>query len=325
MGQHCCCVSEGTAEEEGGLLRNRSFDQLQYMRSRSHSSICNRCMRATKGVIEEATDSKGRIFHAACLKCGHCSRSLKGEQAFIVDKITESGLPSALDPRVVYCKRHAQPRDRGGGGGGGGAADTAVVKGREAGRSHTLSVVRGDQTVQQIQDEIGHKIGLRMPTCAGCGGAFDDASEVLKMIGMEKYHPDCGPGMRGPGRAAAVVPRSPRDVAHAAPAQIVLRVHLCNTRKRHRYTGSVTKASTTAAADDASAAAGEGSGVVKGVSLHTFYLVKQRVRTSKGAAAPATATYAAEDTRTARASKRPVAVLRGTPDCNVYNNESAAL
>ena len=156
------------------------------MRQRSHSSICARCLRATKGVCEEATDSKGRVFHESCLKCGRCNRSLKGEQAFLVSKVGKSGLPSALGQQV-YCKQHANPRDRG-------ESDTTVVKGREAGRSHVHSIVRGDSTVEEIQDEIGHKIAMRLPTCGGCGGTFDDPDDVLKHIGMVKFHPDCGPG-----------------------------------------------------------------------------------------------------------------------------------
>ena len=84
--------------------------------------------------------------------------------------------------------------------------------------------------------------------------------------------------MAGPDRKAAVHPKSPQEVARAAPSQIVLRVHLHDLEAGRRP--------------------------------HTFYLVKdgspfQDVSVSgRGFDAPASVTYTAEDTRSAKATKR---------------------
>jgi len=170
---------------------------------------------------------------------------------------------------AVYCVRHATKRDR----------DKSLhkaAKGREAGLTHRRSIVRGEATVKEIQGEIGHKIAMRPPTCAGCGGAFDKAGEPpLKIIGMLKYHHDCGPGVKGPGREAAVVPKSPQAVARAAPAQLVLRIHLADPAAQRRP--------------------------------YTFFFVKRAglaLDGGKGFAAAATVLYRAEATRTCKPQKR---------------------
>ena len=189
------------------------------------------------GRFDEARDSKGRVFHKACLKCAHCRKALVGEvvtlelpvgatghasaqqltqdvlafytqhklkdkartapelvRSFVKDnrgdvpaarraldaalkKTYFTGLPLP-PPMKVYCGRHATKRDR----------DTSLhkaAKGRQAGRTHRHSIVRGEATVKEIQGEIGHKIAMRPPTCGGCGGAFDKAGEELKWIGMQ--------------------------------------------------------------------------------------------------------------------------------------------
>jgi hypothetical protein len=46
----------------------------------------------------------------------------------------------------------------------------------------------------------------------------------MKVAGMVKYHGDCGVGMAGKGRTAAVIPREPRLVAREAPAILALRL-----------------------------------------------------------------------------------------------------
>jgi hypothetical protein len=63
---------------------------------------------------------------------------------------------------------------------------------------------------------------------------LEQDEKTMKIAGAVKYHGDCGVGMPGPGRKAAVVAREPKAVARESPAIMALRLRIRTHRASTR-------------------------------------------------------------------------------------------
>lgn len=173
------------AKSDGQSLSKKPSERRM---SFGNPTKCKRCDESV-GKTEEAKDSKGLIFHVACLKCSTCGVKLTARECVSTSAIRMTSSQYCQQGQELFCQQHAPTVEnaRRKNSIKGQAIDKRAVEGDELNQLGSSRRDLNEKAKEVLEETGGFSAELK---CGRCGGVITKNHKIT-VSGMLRYHEVC--------------------------------------------------------------------------------------------------------------------------------------